>query len=1413
MNIIDESKRIAQRLKIEYKDSIFEIDDSGNYDYGEIVIKNQREFIKFISKVIDYIDNQTIIDSDLIILQKSDNITMIINNKIISQYSSRIQKLIMDEISKMYDKYILLYKDKITFDQLFEKNNEVKFLGKDPLYSHNEEENQKIMEDQIKDRSRQLKKCSEHREFDPLYKYIYDHEISYNSNFADTKSNVVNFCNHAIWGSEMLGNTCSKEISLEEINSLINGEILSIDHYLKFLPDHVRKPIIKSIEYDIKGKNFLPGELMLDTLKSPMIYRRQYVFGYTRHIDKYKHCPKYFICGTMKRPLIGLPACDVFADWSRKLNTLYTQCAVSSTNMSPFIRFVMPPDMLPQKRYDDKTDILDYTIFNKLPVAVMITKFVDNRKRETKHKTELLLHYIFFDIDADLEYKTMYELGSLPVPTRLKIYSSIRREIILGQIFYSTPITYNEFIILFIYRKIKNVYRSKKYKYILFLTNNDFENEYIHNIGLERVDIKYKTLSEIPGTNVERTYIYYDNQSVCDLQIFDMAIKNKKIHVYQKNGNNLIDQFIVTNQPMKRFVQDQMNVKYFNPNNLKYDHCPHTNLIGGTSNSNSNIEIEIKDKSKNNGYGYFDDKLIGSTLLKDMLKLNISSTNLITEEDKSYYQISRYLDPHMLVDMVNVSALRRKTDFKYTYDRYFRSVANTVDQLLNMKQKYMYLTVYRPLTDKFFNRFELLYNFKLIKSGSNILIYGHSSLSDLEAINYYKLRYNLNDLTLNLIYHPDIYLIDKESLVNKIRHLSKFIKFNIIEDKKLFEPFSFNKQVTRNYDCIFDDYIIRSNKISHEYNEYYHLRLKFASMLFALQNLKPGGNYIFFSMNLMLKAYCDMVLILSRYFVKYDLYSYEIQAKYKLIYSVVVFTEFIGIDLDSYKQISNIYESVIENSPDIFKDNLNNNTFINSLINIDVTDGIYDQFRNFNNQVFFDKVSFLKKCKKAVMNGFILDSIISDVKYTSFLYTQKYNFDIVDIYNINKNYNFNIEFLQDVYFPLTSVNYSFIKNTEYLDMSINNQYTTYNILDQNLLEDNCGRLAVTDLLIDTRNISKWYQIKQYVRYFRPFIKFDLDLRTYVSRNYNTGKISQAWLKMYEILANVKLFDPNKKELNTFHICEAPGSFILAINQYIYTNTNIEKFNWIANSLNPVKDKKQNSKTAFGDHFGLMKYYKSNWDFGADNTGDITHIANINHYKKVIDKMNNVDLITADCGIPMEENNNSNAILLLHMAEMSLILYSLPKGSSFVAKYFFPIHFTIEYHLFYLLFNCFSNLIFYKPRINIYSKEFYVLGIGYLGLKDTTFDYLFSLLNKETFNIDKKIYDNIPDWFMQQLSIVHNKMTSDYIFNFKKQLYYVDNHDMLGEKFLKEIKKNIYRKNIQWCNDTRLKILHDKYKLV
>ena len=83
------------------------------------------------------------------------------------------------------------------------------------------------------------------------------------------------------------------------------------------------------------------------------------------------------------------------------------------------------------------------------------------------------------------------------------------------------------------------------------------------------------------------------------------------------------------------------------------------------------------------------------------------------------------------------------------------------------------------------------------------------------------------------------------------------------------------------------------------------------------------------------------------------------------------------------------------------------------------------------------------------------------------------------------------------------------------------------------------------------------------------------------KRYLEFEVSNAFVKLYEILKLFKLIPKNKDNFNSFHLAEAPGQFVNCLDYFIKTKRKkIKNFNWYATSLNPKN--KENIKK-YGDN--------------------------------------------------------------------------------------------------------------------------------------------------------------------------------------------------------------------------------------
>ena len=324
-----------------------------------------------------------------------------------------------------------------------------------------------------------------------------------------------------------------------------------------------------------------------------------------------------------------------------------------------------------------------------------------------------------------------------------------------------------------------------------------------------------------------------------------------------------------------------------------------------------------------------------------------------------------------------------------------------------------------------------------------------------------------------------------------------------------------------------------------------------------------------------------------------------------------------------------------------------------------------------------------------------------------------------------------------------------------------------------------------------------------------------NLDTLVQERLGDSSISQAWLKMYEIITDCDLVPRNQKgTFRSFHLCEAPGTFINALNNYIRTKTSYTDFDWMAQSLHPrLADIK--------DTYGLIKRHSTQWDWGADGTGDITQVANIRHYIRLARERfpQGINLMTSDCGLPMGNPKYEFVAFASYVA----ILAILPKGGAMVYKILSPIDLPLIWNLIYITFTNFKEFAFFKPVQNAQSREFYLVAKDYLGTAPPVIDKLLDIVQRwsrlESQDYKAKWLENLdlfqdtyPEEFVAQVLSISERLTQNYVDSIERIIYYVDNHESLGMEYRKHIEKYIEEKNEDWISRYRPRKLENKWIL-
>ncbi|XP_073321288.1 cap-specific mRNA (nucleoside-2'-O-)-methyltransferase 2 [Pagrus major] len=218
---------------------------------------------------------------------------------------------------------------------------------------------------------------------------------------------------------------------------------------------------------------------------------------------------------------------------------------------------------------------------------------------------------------------------------------------------------------------------------------------------------------------------------------------------------------------------------------------------------------------------------------------------------------------------------------------------------------------------------------------------------------------------------------------------------------------------------------------------------------------------------------------------------------------------------------------------------------------------------------------------------------------------------------------------------------------------------------------------------------------------------------------NAEICTQAWCKFSEILGTFNLLPGEalqNGELNTIHLCEAPGAFITALNHYVKTSesTRYCDWSWAANTLNPYHEANGGSTTIADDR--LIANTLPWWFFGSDNTGNIMSQKHLLELQAFVANMRRVDLVTADGSFDCQENPDEQEALVasLHYCEVTAALLLLSPGGSFVLKMF-----TLYEHssvcLLYLLNCCFRSVSVFKPATSkAGNSEVYVVCLNYDG---------------------------------------------------------------------------------------------------
>jgi 23S rRNA U2552 (ribose-2'-O)-methylase RlmE/FtsJ len=275
-----------------------------------------------------------------------------------------------------------------------------------------------------------------------------------------------------------------------------------------------------------------------------------------------------------------------------------------------------------------------------------------------------------------------------------------------------------------------------------------------------------------------------------------------------------------------------------------------------------------------------------------------------------------------------------------------------------------------------------------------------------------------------------------------------------------------------------------------------------------------------------------------------------------------------------------------------------------------------------------------------------------------------------------------------------------------------------------LLSDTKQQLNASKARLDLVNLELW---NKHAYFMNPTAFVPKELKT----NCNAEMCTKGWTKLYEILKGIPNAIPKecveKGELNTLHLCEAPGSFVCCLNHYLKTETPDLNWTWYASSLQPENPKNQES------WFYDMKFVRDtsdHWLYGEDGTGDIVNSRNIEYlWKKV---KHPVMFITADAGAKISDDpyDQENIIALLKFSETVASIGALAPSGTLVIKFLTTLE-PVTVSTMYLL-NCvFEQVHVTKPvTTKETNSEVYVVCLGFKGISKQHLNKLLQLVGSK-----------------------------------------------------------------------------------
>lgn len=581
-----------------------------------------------------------------------------------------------------------------------------------------------------------------------------------------------------------------------------------------------------------------------------------------------------------------------------------------------------------------------------------------------------------------------------------------------------------------------------------------------------------------------------------------------------------------------------------------------------------------------------------------------------------------------------------------------------------------------------------------------------------------------------------------------------------------------------------------------KFMSYANSQMMYNLIVYSFQKLKSGGTLMFDYDELDSQLICDIIGILSFYFKKVYIIRSPIRPLLSR-YQTIVCENFKGIQyqqLDKLLKISQEWNKLSDKCNIDIKNWEPDKYYVKSILNYKDNYKSITSFVNLNTvkkikyfNLIISVYNELKICGDETIKKY------EDKKISNTIYYLKLN--NIDVSISHKKVDKDI--LKDdfvVNFKKTKWGKKFSSYSKIKNLNISDK--EYNLQNLDIIANN---LKFTKRILDTLDYQKYKKTTEYTKKFGDKI---LILKDIIEQKYTRGfRVTQAFLKIYEILETYDLVKTKKDTFNSFHFCEAPGYFILSLNRYIGTKTKIKRHDWVGQTLNTRSEKNQKyKKQKLFDIDPQLRRYIDQWDFGPDGSGDITKTKNIRYYKKYLQE---ADLATSDCGLDMRDPTKAvyqdKELAYVNFCQILMILNGLKIGGHYVGKVFLPQTSNYVIGLNYLLSQSFKEFYIHKPILNIGSGEVYLVCKNFIGIDQKIINQLFEV--KKSLKLETSLV-NVPDKFLKEYDEIMSFFVQNQVNYIQKNIYYYENPSTLIDiQKIKEIQKKNSEGWIRYFNFT------------